>query len=130
MTLKRFFGFLPLQWIFFAVLKIVFFKYLNWDNSGAQYLTYWVLIIIVAVALARRLGVINYLEAILASAVWFGFDVFFDLLFTSGFIGLGIFSKWQYWVGNLVMSLAVFLFHKKRHVEIRKEMAKLHHGHH
>jgi hypothetical protein len=129
MTIKKIFLFLFLQLIILLAVKLVFFKVFNVTSDGAEYF-YWVVLAIVGVALVRRLAVINYLEAAFVALLWFLFNVFFDLIVTARFLGIGMFGKWQLWVGYLVLILSIFFFHRKRHVEIRKEQAAHHHDHH
>lgn len=111
--------------IVLGLIKIVFYNILTGD-SQAFYSTEWVLIALAAIAAVRRLGLINYLEAIFSAIVWWLFALIFDFLITSAFVGLGMFRDVHLWVGYLVMALAIFLFHKKRHIQLRHEM-KYHH---
>ncbi len=80
------------------------------------------LIAAASIAAVRRLGIINYLESVFAAICWWLFALIFDFLITSAFAGLGMFRDIHLWVGYLVMMLAIFLFHKKRHVQLRHEM--------
>lgn len=130
MTIKKLLIFIFLQWLFLTLLKVLFFKYLNFSSANLQYSLYWLLTAVVAVALARRLGVINYLEAFFAVIVSFVVDIFTDLILTTLFTGFAIFAQWQFWVGYLAMALAVVIFHKKRHIAIRKGIYTERAGHH
>jgi hypothetical protein len=110
-------------------VKVLFFKILNLTGDSLEYI-FWLVLAVTAVALVRRLGVINYLEAAFVAIMWFLSNLFFDLLITIQILGVGLLSKWQLWIGYIILMLAIFFFHKKRHVEIRKEQAAHHHGHH
>jgi hypothetical protein len=128
-TIKKFFLFLFLQLAILLAVKLVLFKVFNSTGGAAEYF-YWSVLALVGIAMVRRLGILNYLEAAFVAVVWFVFNVFFDLLIASRFLGLRMFGQWQLWAGYLIFMLSVFLFHRKRHVEIRREQAKHHHGHH
>ena len=121
MTIKKFVFILFLQWVVFSILKYYFFGKEILTNSNTQHLIYWVLVIIVAVVLVRSLGVINYFEGIFTAFLWFIVGIISDLIILTALIGYGMYKEWQFWVGYLLMALAVFFFHRKRHVEIRKQ---------
>jgi len=129
MTAKKFFLFLILQLLLLLGIKLLFFKAFGITDVFMEY-AYWALIAVVVVAMARRLGVMNYLEAIFVAVTWFLANLFFDLIITGALLGYSMFTRWQLWVGYLIMMLSIFVFHKKRHVQIRKEQAAHHHGHH
>lgn len=109
-----------LQVILATAAKVIFFKAFNFQSS-LDFYVYWAVTAAIAAALARRFGVINYLEALLICALWVIVDGFADLIFTSNLAGLQIFSHWPLWTGYIVTFLSVFLGHKKRHMHIRKE---------
>ena len=129
MTIKRFFVILVLQWAIFSVLKYYFFGSVFFENLALQYLLFWISTIFLAVILVRKLGVINYFEGVFIAILWFVVALISDLIVLTNFVGYGMYSKWQFWAGYLLMALAVFLFHKKRHVEIRKQHQQ-HPAHH
>ncbi len=109
-----------LQVVLITAAKAYLFKVLSFQSAFGLYLS-WAATAVIAAALVRRIGVINFLEAFFVCVLWFIADGFIDLIFTSGLLGLQIFSHWPLWIGYLVTFLAVFLFHKKRHVHIRHE---------
>lgn len=120
MTFKRFFLFGTLLWLFLAALKFVFLK--NLDLVSPQhYLTYYILIFIFSIAFARRVGVINYLEAIFIAITWFIGITVLDYFVLYNVLGITWFDIWQVWLGGGVMGAAIFFFHRKRHVEIRRQ---------
>jgi hypothetical protein len=126
MTLTKFFGYAILLWILLAVIKVVFIKILSLDTQVLEYV-YWFLMGMFSISLARRLGPINFLEAMLVAGFWFFVNLILDFILTSPIVGSLILARWEVWVGYAVMILSIFFFHKKRHVVIRKEQAAQHH---
>ncbi len=129
MNLSRFFLITFFQWAFLLAMRFFYFDGYFGQGSFAFYL-YFFLVAFVSLVLVRRFGVISYFEAIFVCIFWLGFDLFLDLIITSGILGTRIFLAWELWVGYLVMVAVVFLLHKKRHIHIRKELHAHHHGHH
>lgn len=121
MTLNKFFGFGAVMAGFFVLAKLFSYKVLNWELSVSHYI-YFVLVGTFSVALIRRLGHINVLEAIAAIVIWIIFALFLDLIITAQILGPKIFLDLNFYIGYLVMAVFVFIFHKKRHVEIRKKL--------
>ncbi len=117
-----------LQWIIIIALKVVYFKGLFFSGAALDY-AYWAAIAIVATALVRRFGVINYLEAFFVVIVWVSTDLLLDLMVTSGIVGLSIFSNIQMWTGYLVMAIFIVFCNKTRHVAIRKGVYQDPHHH-
>ena len=131
MTFKRLIIFLLLQWVALTVVKLIFYKYLQFDNAAVQFLWFAAVSgLIMAVLVRQLLGTINYLEAILVLVLVLVVNFFADALITINLFGVNIFAAWYTWLGYLADILAVFLFHKKFHVHVREEMHKHHTGHH
>ncbi len=128
MTFTRFFGFGFLLWLLLAVGKALFLNVLNLDSLWLQFL-YAVFVFVVAVACTRRLGVINYLEGAMVAILWTVGVLLGDVIFLWAIFRWEIFVHLVSWIGYLLTVIAIFLFHKKRHVQVRKELAE-HHGHH
>ncbi len=128
MTFSKFFGFGILLAITTALLTVFLNMYVNIAPLALNIIV-WFLVLILAIALVRRLGVLNFLEGLLVFAVWLFFRAFTDILITAPLLGLGMYGKSQIWISYLILFVGVFFFHKKRHVHIRKEQRK-HHGHH
>lgn len=126
MTFRKFIFFTVLQWILLLVLKAMYFKWETFGNVWTSDLAYFVLAVVVATALVRRFGVINYLEAIFVMFFWFLTDILLDFFVVMPILGSSMFSKWQFWAGHFVIMFSIFSFHKKRHLHIRKEQG----GHH
>ena len=128
MTLTRFILITFFQWLFFLALKLIHFKF-GWFGGmgGVGDYIYFILVMAVAAALVRRLGVINFLEAIMVLVLWLSMDLLLDLLITAFVLGLSMFGWWQLWAGYFFMVFVIFFFHKKRHVHIRHEQKHAHH---
>ena len=126
MTGKKLLLFTILQWLVLAFIKVWFFKTEIFLNSGVQQITFWILVLVVITAAARRLGYITFLEAIIVSGFWLLFNSLFDLLWVSPFVGVGIFYQQQYLGGLGCLFLAVMLFHKKNHIKVRHDLHAQH----
>jgi hypothetical protein len=128
MTFGKFFGLGFVLAILAAAIKVFYFQALNPDSVGVMYVL-GVFLVIITIACVRRLGVINYLEAFLTAGMWFLFQLFFDFLITTQVVGLKFYTRYSTWIAYALVVLTVILFHKKRHIQIRKEHAA-HGGHH
>ncbi len=127
MTIQKLLLFSFLQWLLFTALKVWVFKFGLFASPGMETLAYCLLVAVIAAALVRRMGVINYLEAFFLIGLWVLGDMLGDLLITGMFTGLGIFATGKFWYGQLALALSIFLFHKKRHIHVRKELHAHHH---
>ncbi len=125
MTLKSFFFITLLSFVGLFALKYFYFQG-SFGQGETGYYIYFGLVFFLSLVLARRIGVITFLEAAFVAFFWFVVFLFLDLLITSAFLGTVIFKSWEFWIGHLVASGVVFLFHKKRYIETRKKM----HAHH
>lgn len=123
MTVKKFFLITFFQWVLLTFLKLLYFKDLLLVQGAWASTVFILAIAIISIALVRRLGVLNFLEAIFVLFFWFLLDLFLDLILTNLFTGISIFFKWQLWIGYLVLMFCVFVFHKKHHIHLRKERA-------
>jgi hypothetical protein len=101
-----------------TLAKLFFIRALNIDNVYIVYL-FWLVIALISIACSRRLGVISYIEATLVLALWLILTLFLDLLITAAVAGIDIYRHPYLWVSHGVMVITIFLFHKKRHVEVR-----------
>lgn len=108
------------QFLLFA-LKVIFFKYLNIDLWPILIL-YYLILAAIAIAVVRRLGVLNYFEAILLTIIWLVLNILIDLLLTQAIIAGGVFSNLHFWISYLVLPMAMLIFHKKQHVQTRKAL--------
>lgn len=127
MTFKKILIITFLEWLVLAVIKIVYFQDTVFFGDWSRYV-YWGAILIATTFLVRRLGVLNFLEAGSIAVFWFLAFLFLDFILVSGYLGTEIFAQGVFWVGYLVMMFAVFFFHHKRHIQIRKQHQA--HGHH
>ena len=116
------------MWVFLAVLKFFVLRVLNF-NSVPVTVLYGFFSFVFAMACARRLGVINYLEAGFVAFTWVVGLFLADALILSPLYGPEVFGHKELWWGYALIALTIFFFHKKRHVQIRKEHAA-HSAHH
>ncbi|HMR55400.1 MAG TPA: hypothetical protein PKD34_02300 [Candidatus Doudnabacteria bacterium] len=107
--------------VFLIIIKIIFFGYLNISLLPIL-IIYYLLLAAAAIALIRRFGPINYFEAFLAMFLWAVISLASDLIITSLIIGREVYSDWHFWLSYAVVLLAMLIFHKKQHVEIRKAL--------
>jgi hypothetical protein len=124
-----------LQWLILALLKAWFFNSQIFESAGLQQIVYWLLVIAVMAAIARRFGIINFLESFFLVFVWTLQNLLFDVLFLSPFTTMRIFYVPWYWWGYFAAIASILLFHKKRHIHVRHEMhaknhPKVHHPPH
>lgn len=109
--------------ILFVITKVVFINILNIDSALIRY-GMWVAIALIAIAVVRRMGVLNYLENIFLIIVWLITSLIVDYVITTSIVGREVYHTWYFWLAYGVMIIAMFIFHKKSHVEIRKMMAE------
>lgn len=107
--------------VFLVIIKAIFFGFLNIELLSVL-IIYYLLLAAAAIALIRRFGPINYFEAFLAMALWLVLSLASDFLITSTIIGREVFADSHFWWSYLVVLLAMLIFHKKQHVEVRKAM--------
>lgn len=107
--------------VLLVMIKIVFFGFLNIELL-AILIIYYLLLVASSIALIRRFGPINYFEAIFAMVLWLIISLITDYVITSAVTGKEVFSDWHFWISYAVVLLAMLIFHKKQHVEIRKAM--------
>lgn len=129
MTIKRFLLASFIEWLALFGLKVLYFREIL-DSGGFGAYLYYALCAFATLILVRRIGVINYLEALFVCGFWLAAFVFFDLLFASAVLGTEIFRLKEYWFGFLAVFFVAFFFHKKRHVDIRRRQQAHRHGHH
>ncbi len=129
MTIKKFIFFFFVQAALLVFVKAVFFGNPGFVSSSLDWVLYMVVTAVVASAIVRRLGFINFLEAIFTAGLWTIADFIFDLAVTVRFTGTQFISEKFYWIGFAVLIAIVLTTHKKRHVLIRKEQ-RAEHGHH
>lgn len=121
--ISRFFFLGFLLWLLLAVLKAAFL-----GTSVPLQVIFCILVFLAALACCRRLGVLNILEGAMVSIVWTLGILFADWIIFGHFFHLDIFHQGVVWISYLIVLCGVFFGHKKRHVQIRQELAA--HSHH
>ncbi len=102
-----------------TTVKLVFYRFLNADSLIILLVVY-LFQIVLTTALVRRLGIINYLESLVVIVFWLLFSLFYDIVAIGMGYGLEPYTQLRFWLMYPIMALSIFLFHKKRHVDIRK----------
>ncbi len=129
MTFKKVIAFGLILWVLLAVLKYLFLEFPNFGDKLIQ-LVFELLVVAFSTTVVRRLAVLNFLEAMFIGALWALLVLILDLLITRPLVSLPLFDRWQVWSSYGVLAFSVFFFHKKRHIQIRKQMEASGHGHH
>lgn len=119
MTPEKFLTFTAVSLVLTTAVKVFFISALNIESLYIVY-TMWALLALISIACVRRVGVINYIESVLVLVIWIFSGMFLDLLILYSLEGPDIYRHLYLWGTYLVIGLTVFLFHKKRHVEIRR----------
>lgn len=101
----------------FGVFKFILFGLLA-QTSIAIAVVFWIILVAITTAIVRRLGTLNYAEAILLAVVWLLFSVIFDAVLTTRLVGGGLLLNWNYWTTQAVITVSILLFHKKIHTKI------------
>ena len=113
-------------WVFLLLEKYLFFQILGFSSAWQPWV-YYILIIISVRIISRRIGVINFLEAIFIALIWLLMILLLDSFIGKRFLSEEIFRFNHYWWAYFTVFWAVFFLHKKRHIQIRKEQAAHHH---
>jgi len=113
-------------WVFLLLEKYLFFESLGF-SAAWQAWVYYILIIILVRIISRRMGVINFLEAIFIALIWLLMVLLLDSFISKRFLSEQIFRTNHYWWAYFTVFWSVFFLHKKRHIHIRKEQAAQHH---
>ena len=121
MEFSKLFGFGAFLVVVLTVLKVIAFQLFDLKLLIIS-LLFGLLILVLTVACTRRLGVINYLEAMLAAGFWLIMILLADLIVTGPLVGYSIFKTLLLWLSYLLVIITVLLFHKKRHIDIRRKM--------
>ena len=120
MTFTRFVG----LGILLAGVLVIYKYFLNGLDLNLPWLRYasWVIEAVIGVTVIRRLGTLNYLEHFLVIGFWLIIVLFADFVVTWLILNIPIFEDVNYWIGMLFLFGGMFLFHRKRHVEVRKKL--------
>lgn len=123
MTIGKFLSGLIISQILFVIVKVIFIHYLNIDSYFFIALM-WIVLSVVAIAIVRRMGVLNYFEAFFIAAVWTIASLIVDFIITTSVIGRDVYSTSYFWLTYLLIIVVVIMFHKANHVEIRKALRR------
>ena len=124
MTFKKLLQFGFMLAIFEVAIKILFYRSFDWGSVTLPHYLFWGISIIFGIAFIRRMGVITYLEALVVCGVWIFIWLVLDLFTAAGLLGYGIFLDFAFLLNYLFVILAMFMFHNKRHVETRRQLAQ------
>lgn len=117
---KHFFTIGGLYILGLLFFKIIFGQFFD-TSSENLIIAYLAVIAVYSIAIIRRAGILSYPEVVLVGIVWTLVAMFIDLFVTASFFfGLTMYLQPFLWLGYLVPLAAIFLFHKKRHVHIRR----------
>lgn len=109
--------------ILFILTKVFFMGSMNLE-SWVVVLIFYIALALETIAVVRRMGVLNYIESLFLVGVWVITTLIADFLITANWVGRDIYGSWQYWFTHVVIILALLIFHKKLHVEVRKASTK------
>lgn len=122
MTYAKLFGFGFILAAVLVILKTVFFGYFTWENTAGLHYVYWLVAALLTPALVRRLGVITILEAMVVAVLWLIMEILGDLIIAAPVAGWRVLVDPNFAIGYLIPPLAIFMFHKKRHIHVRKQL--------
>lgn len=123
MTYAKLLGFGFILAAVLVVLKTVFFGYFTWEDTAALHYVYWGVAALLTPALVRRLGVITILEAMVVAVLWLVMEIIGDLIIAAPIAGWRVLVDSNFAIGYLIPPVIIFMFHKKRHVHVRKQLA-------
>ena len=119
MTSGKLIGYGVVLSLILTTLKLFFYRFLN-TESVIILIVIYLLLMVLTIASVRRVGIINYLESVVVIIFWLSFGLIFDI-FAIGFgYGLEPYTHITFWLMYPLLLLTIFLFHKKRHVDIRR----------
>lgn len=123
MTYAKLFGFGLTLAAVLVILKTVFFGFFTWEDTALLHYIYWGVAAVLTPALVRRLGVITILEAMVVAVLWLVMEVVGDVILAAPIAGWRVLVDSNFAVGYLIPPVTIFMFHKKRHVHVRKQLA-------
>lgn len=125
----QFFGTGAVLAIVLAAIKYFFAAVIGSDSQFFIYLE-WALIAAASIIAVRSFGIINYMEGAAAALVWLFDSLVFDFLITSQLLGLAMYRDTHQLISYAIMAVAIFSFHRKKHIHVRHELRKKHGAHH
>ncbi len=105
--------------VIFVLLKVFFINSLDLDNWVVM-TAFFIALIITTIAVIRRMGILNYIESIFLVVVWLITTLIVDVAITVQVVGYDIYKTWYYWLTFVAIILAMMIFHKKLHVQVRQ----------
>lgn len=102
-----------------TAIKIFFIRFLNIDSQIMVYLM-WLFLAVATIAIVRRLGVLNYLEAFFVTAILLITTAFTDVVTIGAMTDYDVYRQAYFLLTYVVLIVSVIVFHKKAHVHIRK----------
>lgn len=121
MTLGKYLFTTLIAQVLFILTKLVFIQYLNIESTTFVVL-FWLCLAVISIAIVRRIGILNYFESFFLAFTWTLVALFLDLMITTTITGRAVYSTGYFWLSYAVVAIAIVIFHKKAHVEIRKMM--------
>lgn len=122
MTYTKLFGFGLILTVVLVIVKTILFGWFAWADSLMLHLFYWILVDVLSVALVRRLGVITLLESLIVVVLWLFLELMGDILVSGPVAGFAVLVDANFAVGYVVLVAGMLLFHKKRHVQRRRDL--------
>lgn len=124
MTFTKLFGFGLVLSLLLVAVKVFLYRTFNWEDVVIPHYFFWGMSFIASIVTIRMLGDISYLEAIMVSGVWLFMWLILDVIISARLLGYEIFLDPFFLINYLVVTLGMFLFHKKMHVAVRRRLAQ------
>lgn len=105
--------------VLFVAVKVIFFGYMNVELLPVL-IVYYLVLAATSIAVVRRMGPLNYFEAGFVMVLWLILSLATDYIITANLAGREIYDDGHFWWSYAVVLLAIIIFHKKVHVEVRK----------
>lgn len=123
MTYAKLLGYGFLLALGLACMEAVFYTLAVWETTIVSHALFSVLVVLFTTIAVRQLGYITVLEALVVLVVWLIFHVLLDVLVAGPLAGYGVLVDPNIAVGYVLFAVAIILFHSKRHVARRKQLA-------
>ena len=123
MTYAKLVGYGLLLALGLAALKAVFFSLAAWETSFLFHCVLWAAVVGATVAAVKQMEHITVLEALVVLVVWLVFHLLADVVIAAPLVGFRILVDPSMAVGYVLFASSIILFHSKRHVHRRKQLA-------
>ncbi len=123
MTYAKLVGFGLLLALGLSAMKAVFFTLAVWETVFLSHVLLWVLVVAATIAAVRQLGYITVLEALVVLVVWLIFHILMDVAIAGPLAGFALLVDPGMAVGYVLFASSIILFHSKKHVQRRKQLA-------